>query len=215
MRTGLHLLFTAAIGLSVVVTGCDLTGASSEIEREGRFRLLLTDAPVDDMLEANVTIERVELLDTTGTAFVLLDEPVEYDLLELQNGTSAVLADSDVPLGAYSQIRVIVNEDAHVVWDDLTTSILKIPSGPQTGIKIVGFQALELDDEDDEAEVLLDFDAARSFVVAGNSGMVIFKPVIKVKSLELNDVEMDVEDEEEDDEEGEGAPFADELNTGD
>lgn len=211
MRKGIGLFLTVVLGLSVTITGCDLTGASNETEREGRFRLLLTDAPIDDMAEANVTIERVELIDTTGTVFVLLDEPVEYDLLELQDGTSVVLADTTVPMSAYSQIRVIVNEDAHVVWDDLSTSTLKIPSGPQTGIKIVGFQALEIDEEEDFAEVLLDFDAARSFVVAGNSGKVIFKPVIKVRRLELNDIEIEVEDEED---EEEGAPLLDELNIG-
>lgn len=216
MRKGIHVAATVLIGLSVLLTGCDLTGASNEIEGEGRFRLLLTDAPADVMLEANVTIERIELMDTTGTAFILLDEPVEYDLLQLQNGATAVLADTLVPLGAYSQIRVIVNEDAHVVWDDLSTSTLKIPSGPQTGIKIVGFQALEIDDDDDSAEVMLDFDAGRSFVEAGNSGKVIFKPVIKVKSLELNDIEIEVDEEDEDGDTDDGEPvITDDLNTGD
>lgn len=210
MRYRSVFFLTILVGFAVALTGCDLTGASNEIEREGQFRLLLTDAPIDNMLEANVTIERVELRDTTGATVVLVDEAEEFNLLELQNGVSVVLADTPVPFGAYSQIRVIVNEDAHVVWDDESTSTLKIPSGPQTGIKLVGFQTLEIDDETDIAEVMLDFDASQSFVEAGNSGMVIFKPVIHVKHLELNEVEIEVEDQEDDQEEG--APYRDDLN---
>ena len=64
----LLLLFT--------VTACDSTDAP-----EGRVQVLLTDAPLDDVLEANITILRVELMDSTGTETILMDEPQPFDLL--------------------------------------------------------------------------------------------------------------------------------------
>ena len=58
---------------------------------------------------------------------------------------------------------------------------LKIPSGYQTGIKIVhGFDITE----DQTTELILDFDACRSVAQAGNSGKWLLKPTIKIASLE-------------------------------
>jgi hypothetical protein len=54
---------------------------------------------------------------------------------------------------------------------------LKVPSGDQTGIKIIHGFTIETDGFTD---LILDFDAGRSVVQAGNSGKWLLKPVIKV-----------------------------------
>ena len=57
---------------------------------------------------------------------------------------------------------------------------LKIPSGFQTGVKIVhGFDIAE----DQITELVLDFDALKSVIKAGNSGKWILQPTIKVINM--------------------------------
>jgi hypothetical protein len=54
---------------------------------------------------------------------------------------------------------------------------LKIPSGLKTGIKIVGGFNISTNET---TELILDFDACRSVVQAGNSGIWLLKPTIKI-----------------------------------
>ena len=54
---------------------------------------------------------------------------------------------------------------------------MKVPSGYESGIKLVRTFTIT---EGDITELILDFDAAKSIVKAGNSGKYILKPTIKV-----------------------------------
>jgi hypothetical protein len=58
-----------------------------------------------------------------------------------------------------------------------TIKPLKVPSGPETGLKLV--HSFTVGDGEIK-ELVLDFDACRSVIKAGNSGMYILKPTIKV-----------------------------------
>jgi hypothetical protein len=58
---------------------------------------------------------------------------------------------------------------------------LKVPSGFQTGVKIVGGFDINTNQT---TELILDFDACRSVVQAGNSGNWLLKPTIKIAHLE-------------------------------
>jgi hypothetical protein len=66
---------------------------------------------------------------------------------------------------------------ANYVIKDGVDIPLKIPSGLQTGIKLVHHFNVE---PDSYTELLLDFDACRSVVKSGNSGKYVLKPTIKV-----------------------------------
>jgi hypothetical protein len=175
------LLCCLLLLVGTVVVGCDLVKS----QEEGRIRILLTDHPLDNAVEANVSIKRVELIGQGGS-IVLMDETEEFDLLQLQNGVTALLAEFDVPAGPYTQLRVIVGEDAELVMNDDSRHKLKIPSGEQTGIKIL----LQLEvPEGGETEVVLDFDVYKSFVVQGNTGGFIFRPVITPLTVNGEDVD--------------------------
>ncbi len=180
-------LCTVILFSATIITGCDGFGAG---ENGGTVQVLLTDAPIDNIAEANVTIERVELVGEAGVV-VLMEEDVTYDLLELQNGVTAELAEGDVPAGEYHQIRLIVQEEAVVVFDDGSDSTLKIPSGAQTGVKLNLPGGFEIGEGAEEATVVLDFDASESFVQAGASGKYIFKPVVKVENVEIEEEELE------------------------
>lgn len=155
----------------------------------GRISVEMTDAPfpTDLVLEANVTINKVELknpIDSLENPFYTLSEEImSFNLLDLTNGVTATLADIEVPDGTYDQVRLYV-EEASVLLVDSTIYDLKIPSGAQTGIKVILDPFVEVVGGE-ISEVLLDFDVSKSFVVQGNPNSpagingFIFKPVIR------------------------------------
>lgn len=188
----LSFLWTGLLAFIVgiaVLPGCD--SGDPETAGQSRVRILLTDAPLDDIVEANVLIERVELLGDGERVILLADEPQPFDLLTLQNGVTVLLADLDVPDGTYHQVRIVVHETAMVVFDDGTEEPLKVPSGAQTGIKV---NLPDLIIDEDVVEVTIDFDLEASFVKRGNSGKgYIFKPVLKPLAVEVNGDDVDLD----------------------
>ena len=165
--------------------GCDSAGSGADGET-GRLRLFLTDAPFPFELvdSTNVILTRVELVPKADSLerIVLSDDTLMFNLLDLQGGITAAVADTMLPVGSYSQLRLFVH-DARIVLVDESEFDLAIPSGAQSGLKIL------LNDlpiaPDSLTELTLDFDVAESFVVQGNpdtpAGIkgFTFKPVIK------------------------------------
>jgi hypothetical protein len=122
-----------------------------------------------------------------------------FDLLELQNGAIADLGLAELEAGQYNQIRLILasepiaphpfanyvviegeQEEEYIVGEAgeyYTIQELKVPSGLQTGIKIVQGFTIEVGGS---TELILDFDAKKSIVQAGKSGKWLLKPTIKV-----------------------------------
>jgi hypothetical protein len=105
---------------------------------------------------------------------------------------------ADLPVGDYTQMRLIIGDtpddgintegESHestgfanyVIDQNGDYHELKIPSGYQTGFKIVhGF----IISAEQTTELLLDFVASQSVVIAGNSGKWILNPTIKVGDM--------------------------------
>ena len=199
--------------LLMVFTGC--TDNETTEAGVGRLTIQLTDAPfpLDLISEANVTIYKIEARQKNDTEYdssmedeetmndesedmhdgnaivVLMEEEISVNLLDLTNGMTESLVDTEIPAGTYDQLRVYA-KGINVVMNDEegTTYDLKIPSGEQSGIKIKIKPALTIVGGL-SADLLLDFDVSRSFVPRGNirnmskfNGF-IFKPVIKVSNM--------------------------------
>ena len=99
-----------------------------------------------------------------------------YDLLELTGGINVLLVDDfQVPSGTLNQIRLVLGEDNSVVMEGETYP-LNTPSAQQSGLKIKVNETLE---PDFTYEYVLDFDVDESIVIAGNSGNINLKPVIR------------------------------------
>lgn len=184
----------------------DMTGGEP-----ATVRFHLTDAPFPfDLVDStNVTIERVELVSEEEGVVTVSEEEQAFNLLELRDGVTAPLGEVEVSEGTYEQIRFIVNEEAEVVMKDGTTYSLKVPSGTETGIKILT-NGLEVDGST-LTDITLDFNVEESFVVQGNPNTpagingFIFKPVVKLADVERSpeDEAEETEDSEEDAEETE------------
>ncbi|MCM4166324.1 hypothetical protein KCTC52924_03254 [Arenibacter antarcticus] len=196
------------VAFSTFIIGC--SDNNDNKNDFGRLTVNLTDAPFphDLVAEANVTVFKVEArykgglelgaqaIDSNpatmkteqGNHFVILmEEEVQVNLLDLTNGITKNLVDTEVPAGYYDLIRVYVR-GVNVVLTNGTTYDLKVPSGAQSGIKIFIKPGLEVKGGL-SADLLLDFDVSSSFVAKGNSEDLNnitgfnFKPVIKASNL--------------------------------
>lgn len=190
----------AAVGLTAGLAACD-SASSDDGRTHVTVRLTDNPFPFDLADSANVSIARVELLgtDTTGAEgrVVLYDgEPLDLNLLDLRNGVDTTLTGLMVPTGDFRQLRLILADDARVVFSDGRVFELRVPSGQQSGIKI-NLPSLPLSPDGDSLDVLVDFDVERSFIVRGGdpSGPGFqgfsFRPVLQIASLTINGEPMD------------------------
>lgn len=97
-----------------------------------------------------------------GSPFVVIFEgEKDFNLLDLQNGRTDLLAEMDVPAGTYTQMRLFVTEGTIKLFDVEEPFVLKVPSGAQTGIKL----RLTFTVEDGEVTTLLvDVNLSKAFV---------------------------------------------------
>lgn len=157
----------------------------------------ITDAPfpASQVEEAYVTVDWIKLLkagmeedyneeetESEEASFVLVElaEPATFNLLELRNGLTEIMAEMELPVGNYTEVRLHVI-DAGILLKDGTAFPLKVPSGDTSGLKIKMKPELSLT-EGEAVEVLFDFDISRSFVMKGNINNIQgfnFKPVVR------------------------------------
>lgn len=169
--------------LTLLIIGLAGCGTDSE-PGMGTMELRMYDAPIDSADAVNVVIEQVEV-NKTGSedGWSVISSPnTTYNLIELANGAYEVLGDTTLEAGTYKQIRLILSEEGHTVEVDDNIYDMKVPSGSQTGIKINVDAEIQ---ENITYVLLLDFDASRSVVKAGQNNpqvKYLLKPVIRAKN---------------------------------
>jgi hypothetical protein len=177
----IHRLLAASILCSIFIGGGCKKNAPN-----GSMTILMTDAPAAyDKVNIDVKQVTVHYDDQKNgdNGWVTLNTKAGiYNLLELRNNVTKVLADSkDLPPGRISQIRLILGDQNTVVVEGATLP-LKVPSAYTSGLKIDVHSEIQ---SHNNLEIVLDFDAERSVNQKGNSEFEL-NPVIKVKSIEYN-----------------------------
>jgi hypothetical protein len=167
-------------------------GSAPVVAEKGTLRVAMTDAPACGYDAVNVTVTKVRVHQAAtaaegeaGWQDVTVDPPARIDLLSLTNGVLYELGQVQLPVGKYTQLRLVLAENGGntplansvVLTDDKREVALKTPSGQQSGLKVhanIDVAANQL------ADFVIDFDACKSVVKAGNSGQYLLKPVLSV-----------------------------------
>lgn len=182
-------LSVAALGLIGALAGCgDHPTAATGT---GTVRMQLTDEPANydavhlQVIEVAIRrgsgtpegLEADSIGDGAGSGEwqVLSAEPASYDLLTLRNGVFVTLAIEQVPAGHYDQVRLKLGDGSNVVVDGVTHP-LKVPSGMQSGYKLIGGFDVP---SGGTIDVAIDFDASRSVVHTG-ADTYILKPTARI-----------------------------------
>ena len=184
-------LLLGSLVLTAGSVGCDHSDGVMGVGNS-QVRVMLTDAPADQIASAKVTISRVYVVgdnDAQVDLRLATDTPLSFELLDLRNGLTALLADHAVPAGTYNQLRLVVESAEVTLVDGVTfsdgssTKSLTVPSGMQSGIKVQLASPIDAD-AGELTIVTVDFDVEDNFVLQGPADApngVIFTPVLHEK----------------------------------
>ena len=198
MRNRIRLLVVPlifSVGLAAAVVGCHNSDSGSGTSR---IRVMLTDAPADHIDSAIVTISRVYLVPGDGDSdrvelMPVADGPKTFDLMDLRDGLQGFLAEKAVAPGRYAQLRLVVESATVTLVDGVTfddgtsTRELFVPSGMQSGIKVLLNEPLEAEDGQ-LTIVVVDFDVDRNFVLHGDPDVpggvtgILFTPTLNERN---------------------------------
>ena len=206
----------------LLLNGCGSSNdeATATPSKVGSLSVFLTDAPgdyqavyvtIDKVLvhkagddevilesdETNTTSDNDDVNtteDTVKSSWIVVAEPNKtYDLLTLQNDITEQLGDTNLSVGKYTQMRLVLGS-----IDDNGTSIAQgYETHPYANyLVLIGGDVSELDvpsntlklnhnfeiTADNSMKMIIDFDANKSIKEAGNSGKWVLTPVISVKT---------------------------------
>ncbi|HWP94208.1 MAG TPA: DUF4382 domain-containing protein [Gammaproteobacteria bacterium] len=170
---------TLLLAAAACLAGCH------DADDTGLFSLSVSDAPVDNATAVVVEFTGVEIKPQDGTSLTFTFEtPRQIDLLALHGGGSATLLDGvEVPAGAYEWIRLDVNAqqsviDSYIMLEDGSQHSLWIPSGAETGLKLVQGFVVPVGGS---ADFTIDFDLRKSVLnPAGLGGDYILRPALRL-----------------------------------
>ncbi len=167
--------------ISLALLSCGEDDSSSPAQGSSQISVKLMDAPGDyehvyiDVVDVMVKVNDASDDEGNWQSLNAVNTGV-YDLLELTGGVNVLLVDDfEVLSGTLNQIRLVLGDDNSVVIDGETFP-LNTPSAQQSGLKI---QVNETLLPNIAYTFLLDFNVDESIVVAGNSGNINLKPVIR------------------------------------
>ncbi len=199
-------LASSALAAAAALVACGGGGNGADVPpptptpptQLGTLAMALTDAPACGFDAVNVTVARVRVhqSDTAGASDggwseIVLNPARKINLLNLTNGVLEQLGQTTLPVGHYTQLRLVLDPNT---GDSLANSVLPsgavlersldTPSAIQSGIKLnANFDVAA----NTRTDVVLDFDACKSVLTKGN-GNYALKPVIKVLPTALNGI---------------------------
>lgn len=173
--------FSLLLGLFPLTffSSCEESSLNDPGGDRASLEIRLIDGPADyEAVLIDVVDVQIKYADGDWTSLDMVN-PDTYDLLELTAGVDALLGETELPAGVLQEVRLILG-DGNFLQIDGELIDLKTPSAQQSGLKIKVEETLE---EGTAYTLVLDFDAGRSIVEAGNSGKYNLKPVIRASLL--------------------------------
>lgn len=202
-----HLGLSVTALLAMAFAGCGgSAGGSGTSNQTGRLSLGVSDGPIHSAQRVCIEFSDIEFkqVGTGETTVLTFTEPQKIDLLQFQGANAAPLVTNEVmPAGDYQWMRLGVNavrgangglgetdpalcdgEASYIVMDDGTVNNLYVPSGANTGLKLVSGYTVPANDQ---VNLTLEFDVAKSITAPpGQSPDVKLRPAIRL--VNNNDV---------------------------
>lgn len=173
-------LFAITVPL-LLLGACSSGGASGDEEGTGQLSLAVSDAPVQEARQVCVEFNEVELKKAGApNQIIVFDPPAKIDLLAYQGmNASPLFIDETLEAGEYQWIRLGVNalaggnggagagmndteclgEGSYIVTDSGAVYGLYVPSGAESGLKLVRGFTLPVGGE---ADYVAEFDLMKS-----------------------------------------------------
>lgn len=182
-----YLAIVLVLVAAIVISGCTSTTTTTTTTipgevTNGRLVMTVTDKAVNasTISHVYVTIDSVEIHNTTGNWTTLTTATQTYDLLQLKGQNfSAVLVDMNVGEANYDIVRLDISKVT--VTDAVGDKDAKLPSGR------LQINAQFTTRENQTAAVIFDFSVDESLHVTGN-GLYIMTPVLNIRSYNRADV---------------------------
>jgi hypothetical protein len=137
-----RIISGATLVALLAMAGCG-GGSGGSASGSSMMNLAVGDAPVDGAEKVVVVFTAVELIPDSGNPVTItFAAPKAIDLLNDSGTASAQLFSQPIPAGSYGQIRLMVVADgdpsnSYMVLSDGTMRGLNVPSGSETGLKLV------------------------------------------------------------------------------
>ena len=187
------IIILVLLSLTVFLSGCVAILPTQDDDSiapgKGRLKIYLTDLSeknkADDpetYVAINLTIYKIQIHlagedeeDEGEWVELILNEPTEYNLIELKD-ESILLSEDELTPGKYTQIRLfVIDASLDIEFGEIGVPV-EIPSADQTGIKLIHpFEIIA----GETIELTIDFDAEESIIKTGN-GSYKLNPVIKI-----------------------------------
>ncbi len=175
-----QLTFLLAGALFMALTGCNGSGSSLTT-----MNLAVTDTPVDGAQSVVVAFTGVDLMGPNGQQSFPFSTEKKIDLLQQQGTNSAsLLAGVTIPAGTYQWIRLDIDTtNSYIITSTGAQYPLTIPSGSQTGLKLVsGFTVAQ----GSLADFVIDFNLRQSITLANTNGTptYILNPALRLINMQ-------------------------------
>jgi hypothetical protein len=179
------LALMAAVAPAFAACGVSETGPGGPVE--GKTAVFLTDAPFpfERIERVDIYIAEIALSPQADTSeglpdWVTVAEPERtFNLLDLQNGSTALLGEADVPPGQYRAVRVTFDPDRSSMTDrdGRHPAIDWQAKGDAPSLFGLVEEPMAIDENGED--IVIDFDVGRSFLPDGSTDGFLFIPFLR------------------------------------
>lgn len=178
--------------MALALAGC---GSGTSSGSTGKVSFFMTDAPVDEAYAVVIAMTHFEVKPAEGQPFRLDIDPDEgkdhrqINLLEYTKGKLAAIVTEELDAGEYEWLRIFFDADHSYIKIDADGGEYPffMPSGAQTGYKVIGGFSVR---EDEAIDYVLDFNVRESVLEPpglvsrfGEKRAFLLKPTVRLMEI--------------------------------
>lgn len=166
-------IFIKALAIGAMATFLASCNSDGEVGSKGTAGVRVTDATVDVASVTGVflSVREVQARGTGGTKTIAaFDSPKSFNLMDFQNGASYDLGEGTIDAGIYSELRLVLDENSYVEFEDGSSEPLTVPSGTSSGYKVKGDYQISANGR---TNLVVDIDLRKAFVKTGENTYIL------------------------------------------